>query len=91
MPSRSERFRRIAAKVREETNKELAGEIARLTPLTEDEITRLVPTKQDKERLAELMAIVMAATSENARVAAFRRNAGRLGTVAVRLLRAAFG
>ncbi len=89
MASRSEKFRRIAAKVREETNQELATEIARLTPLTEDEVSRLVPTKRDKEHLAQLMAIVAAASSENLRAAAFRKNAGKLATVAVRLLRAA--
>lgn len=88
MPSRAERFRRVAAKVREETNSELANEIATLTPLTADDVERLAPTKADKEALAELMAIVSAATSENARIASFRRNVSRLAKVAVRLLRA---
>ncbi len=88
MPSRAERFRRVAAKVREETNAELAREMATLTPLRADEIARVAPTKADKEALAELMAIVSAATSENARVASFRKNVDRLAKVAVRLLRA---
>jgi hypothetical protein len=79
-------FRKLARESRKRTNNKLATELARLTPLTEEDLKQLLPTKQDKENLAELMAIVKSATSENRKVAELGRNIDRLGAVAVRLL-----
>jgi len=68
------------------TNQQLAEELAKVTPMTADEINRMLPRKADKQRLAELIAIVGSAASENARAAKLAQNMGELGGVAVKLL-----
>lgn len=68
------------------TNAELAGEMARLSPLTEAEIKKLLPRKVDKQRFAELLKIVNSATSQNNKIAALATNIGDLGGVVVRIL-----
>lgn len=82
------RFSDIAAGAAQRTNEELASELSLLMPLPADKLARLLPTKADKEHMAELMAIVSARTSENFKVALLRKNIGRLGGVAVRVLKA---
>jgi hypothetical protein len=77
----------IAECVRRQTNKKLEQEMARVSKLTETDIARLVPTKADKEALAELMAIVRASSAEASRVADLQQNIQKFGTVVVRLLR----
>ncbi len=79
-------FKEIAEKSRETTNKKLANELARLTPITEEELKALLPTKEDKEHFAELMAIVKSASAENKKIAELGRSMERLGAVVVRVL-----
>ena len=88
MPSRIDRFREIAKKTRKETNAKLAREISALMPLTENEIARLLPTKADKENLMRLMEIVSDATTENQKLAALTANINKLGSVAIRVIKA---
>ncbi|HSG82028.1 MAG TPA: hypothetical protein VLC48_07255 [Gemmatimonadota bacterium] len=80
------RFAKIAEESRQKTNAELADELSRLTPLTEAQLSELLPTKQDKENLARLMAIVTASTNQNERVAQLKSNIDEVGGVVVKLL-----
>jgi hypothetical protein len=80
------RFERIAESAREKTNAELAEELAKLTPLTQDKLASLLPRKADKENMARLMAIVTASTNQNQKVAALRDNIDDLGGVVLKVL-----
>jgi hypothetical protein len=68
------------------TNKELAVEIAKRTPLTEADLAEVLPKKADKQRLAELLKILGKATDRNNKVAALQENFAELGVVTVTLL-----
>lgn len=70
----------------EMTNKELSAELAKLSPLTEEEVAKLLPRKIDKERYAQLLSIVQSSTSLNKKVAVLTDNFTELGGVAVKLL-----
>ena len=83
------RFRRIAAYSADKTNRELAEEIAQVTTMTADKIQRMLPKKADKERLAELMAIVNSSASNNVKVATLQKNIKQLGFVVLKVLKAA--
>ena len=88
MPSRADRFRDIAQGAREKTNDALSEEMAALTPLTQDEIARMLPTKADKEAMARLMAIVASGTADQEKLVTIRDNIEDLGGVLVKVLRA---
>lgn len=68
------------------TNQQLAGELARLAPLSQDEISRLLPRRVDKEQFAQLLQIVNSASSQNNKVAELRANIETLGSVVLKLL-----
>jgi len=68
------------------TNEQLAGELAKLTPLTAEEINRLLPNKVDKERFAQLIEIVNSSASQNSKLAALSDNFAELGGVSLKLL-----
>lgn len=70
----------------EMTNMELSAELAKLSPLTEEEVATLLPRKIDKERYAQLLSIVQSSASQNRKVAALTDNITELGGVAVKLL-----
>lgn len=72
---------------RMQTNKELADEIAALTTLTSAQLEKLLPKKQDKEQLKELIKIVNAAASENTRIATLRTKMTKLGGVVFKILK----
>jgi len=80
------RFEQIAESVREKTNAELAEDLAKLTPLTQDKLARLLPTKADKENMARLMAIVTGSTNHNQKITALRDNIDDLGGVVLKVL-----
>lgn len=79
-------FDDAAAEAARLTNAELDARVSSLTRLTDAELRRLFPTKADKQRLVELLAIVNAATTENQKIVELRRNLERLGGVALRLI-----
>ena len=58
----------VAAKAAKETDDQLAGDISSLTTMTDSEINQLFPTRDDKQRLAELMEIVKTAGSRNQKI-----------------------
>lgn len=84
------RFEKLAEEARQKTNEQLADELTRVTPLTQEQLDEMLPTKRDKENLARLMAIVQSATSQNEKVAALRDNIDDLGGVAVKILGSIF-
>lgn len=81
------RFADIAAEVADKTNEELASEISSLTRLKDNEINKLAPAKQDKERLLQLLEIVNSATSENEKAAKLKGNIESLAATAIKLVK----
>ena len=70
----------------EKANKQLAGDLAKRSPLTEAEIQNLLPKKVDKENFERLLKIVNSATTDNQKLAALRENLEGLGGVALKIL-----
>jgi hypothetical protein len=68
------------------TNEQLAGELAKLTPLTEEQVSSLLPTKVEKQRLKQLIDIVSSSASQNQKVASLTSNFSELGTVVLKVL-----
>lgn len=68
------------------TNKQLAGELAKLTPLTEEQINSLLPTKVEKQRFRQLIEIVNDSASQNQKVASLTSNFSELGGVVLKVL-----
>ncbi len=61
----SKSWEEIIAEAKRKTDQELAGEIAKLTSLSQKEIDEIAPAKLDKENLSKLLAIVKDATKSN--------------------------
>ncbi len=68
------------------TNEQLAGELAKLTPLTAQEVNKLLPRKVDKQHLRQLIEIVNCSASQNSKLASIKSNFATLGGVALKLL-----
>ena len=68
------------------TNRQLAGELAKLTPLTEEQVSRLLPRKTDKQRLKKLIEIVNSSASQNQKLAVLTSNLSELGDVTLKVL-----
>lgn len=68
------------------TNSQLAGELAKVSPLTADEVEQMLPRKADKQRLGDLINIVNSSASRNRKVAKLTDNIADLGAVVVRML-----
>lgn len=79
-------FREAAREAADRTDAELSLELARLTRLTGAELDRLFPEPGDREKVAQLMAIVEDATEENEKVLRLQERMDELGGVVVRLL-----
>ena len=80
------RFSKIAKQSATKTNKQLADELTSVLPITTQEMSKFLPSKGDKEKLAELMAIVDSATDHNKKVAKLLKNIDRLADVTVKVL-----
>jgi len=61
--------------------------MAELTPISQADLARFLPEKEDKERLAELLAIVESSTTENEKVAQLGSRIQELGPVVLRVLK----
>ena len=68
------------------TNEELGDELARLTPLTAEEINKLLPKKADKEGLKQLIQLVNSSASQNKKLASLTSNFTELGGVVLTVL-----
>lgn len=87
MPQKPNRFRKVAEEAARKTNDKLLDDLARLTRLTDAQLSKLLPEKEDKENLAKLLAVVGSATTQNQKVAALRSNFETLGPVVMKVLR----
>ena len=68
------------------TNEQLGDELAKLTPLTVNELNKLLPKKVDKVRFQQLIEIVNSAASQQKKLAALQSNIAELGGVVIKLL-----
>jgi hypothetical protein len=68
------------------TNEQLAGELAKVTPLTIDEVSKLLPKKVDKKRFKKLIDIVRSSESQNKKLASFKKNVEELGGVTLTVM-----
>ena len=68
------------------TNKQLGDELAKLTPLTVEEVNKLLPERADKEGLKRLIELVNSSTSQNKKLASLTSNFEELGGVVLTLL-----
>jgi hypothetical protein len=87
MATRAEKFDQLAKTVRQKTNEKFDEEIAELTTLSKSEMSILAVNKEEKKRIAKLMAIVAESSEENIRAAKLIQNIGDLGEMVVRVLR----
>jgi hypothetical protein len=69
------------------TDDQLKDELAKHTPLTQDEINDLLPDRQDMDNYVKLLKIVQDATDANLNVAALQASIGAVGSVVMKLLR----
>jgi hypothetical protein len=76
----------IAEDAGHRTDAKLAGELANVSRLTQDEIRRLFPDPADAKNLLELMRIIRAATTRNDKINRIVRNAEQFGGVILTLL-----
>ena len=68
------------------TNEQLAGELAKLMPLTSEEVNKLLPKRADKERLQQLIQLVNSSASQNRKLASLTSNFEELGGVVLTVL-----
>jgi hypothetical protein len=68
------------------TNEQLGDELAKLTPLTAEEINKLLPRRADKEGLKQLIQLVNSSASQNKKLASLTSNFSELGGVVLTVL-----
>jgi hypothetical protein len=68
------------------TNEQLGDELAKLTPLTAEEINKLLPRKAEKEGLSQLIELVNSSASQNKKLASLTSNFAELGGVVLTVL-----
>jgi hypothetical protein len=68
------------------TNEELGDELAKLTPLTAEEVNELLPKRADKEGLKQLIELVNSSASQNKKLASLTSSFSELGGVVLTLL-----
>ena len=68
------------------TDEELRRDIKKLSPLTEAEINAMLPQREDKAHLMELIRLVNSAADKNKKVAQLSENMQKLGGVRLAVL-----
>jgi proline dehydrogenase len=87
MPNDSQNpFAEAAEAAARETDEELAGEEAKLTTPSWDELKKKLPSPVDQKNLDQLIQIVNDATDHNEKVAALIQNVSALGGTIVKVL-----
>ncbi len=81
------RFKNAARTARELTNKQLADELAAITPFDRDRLRQFLPKKRDKEVFIELMKEVEAETAMDTKLAYLQQNLSTAGKVVFKVLR----
>ena len=69
------------------TNKKLAGELSKLTPLKAEEIEKILPTKAEKMKLNKILEIVDSSAAENKKLSDLKDNFEEVGGVVLKLLK----
>lgn len=82
----AQKWQEIRRKAREKTDKEFASEASSLTRLTDEEIKKIAPFIEDREKLAELMEIVQDHAKSNEEKANAIKNIKGLAEIAVKIL-----
>jgi hypothetical protein len=81
------RFRDAAREAADLTNKQLAGRIAELTPISSTQLQELLPSKRDKEDFVALMRVVEEETNLENQLNFLRDNLATAGRVALKALK----
>jgi hypothetical protein len=81
------RFRDAAREAADLTNKELAGRIAELTPISSAQLQELLPSKRDKQDFVALMRVVEEETNLENQLTFLRDNLATAGKVALKALK----
>jgi len=81
------RYRKAAKKAKNLTNKQLGEELAKLSPLNDQKLRELLPTKGDKERFAEVMAMVEREAATDEQLAYLSKNLQTTGKVVLKVLK----
>jgi len=81
------RYRKAAKTAKNLTNKQLGEELAKLSPLNDQKLRELLPTKRDKERFAELMAMVEREAARDEQLAYLSKNLQTTGKVVLKVLK----
>ncbi len=81
------RYASAARKASDLTNKQLATEIASLSPMNRETLQDLLPRKRDKETFLALMKLVEKETDMDEKIAYLRENLESAGKVVFKLLR----
>ena len=68
------------------TNEQLGDELSKLTPLTAEEVNRLLPKRADKEGLKQLIQLVNSSELQNKKLASLTSNFSELGGVVLTVL-----
>jgi hypothetical protein len=68
------------------TNEQLGDELAKVTPLTAEEVNKFLPKRADKERLKQLIQLVNSSASQNKKLASLTSNFAELGGVVLAVL-----
>jgi hypothetical protein len=82
------RYRKAAEAAADLTNKQLAGRLAALAPISGDRLQELLPYKRDKEAFIQLMRVVEDEADEENQIAYLGENLATAGKVALKVLRA---
>ena len=81
------RYRKAAKEAKNLTNKQLGEELAKLSPLNDQKLRDLLPTKRDKECFAELMAMVEREAATDEQLAYLGKNLQTTGKVVLKVLK----
>ena len=82
----SNRFRDIARTSAQRTSRELAGELAQLTRMTQPEIESLLPRRADREAFIELMRMVDSSASQSRKLRQLKDRIEEFGPLVLKVL-----
>ncbi len=80
-------FEDVARRAAEATDKQYASELSSLCRLTDAEIKKYFPAREDKDALLELLKVVRAATDENEKMVRLKENIDKFAGIVVKLVK----
>jgi primosomal protein N' len=81
-------LKKQAETAKKATDEKLSQELAKITKLTQSDIAKILPERADKEKFAQLKAILDAETTKNNKQAQFLDNIQELGGMLFKILNA---